>query len=93
MYDTGMNTLGIHWDFRSIAQADDNTVTPGRDQFEGSGFTVSDLRFTLDAGKTAIGDLDITAGVSNIFNKEYEEPFFSEFQPGRAGFAAVQLKW
>lgn len=76
---------------RTALKPKNKPATGGRSAFEGSGFTVVDLKLNLDLGKTPFGHGTVVSGIRNLFDREYREPFFELLQPERHGFVAVQF--
>ncbi len=82
-------TAGIQG--RTMLNPKDTPQRGGRQPFEGSGFTVVDLKLNMDLGKTRFGRGSIVSGVRNLFDREYREPFFTLLQPERNAFVSLQF--
>lgn len=84
-------TAGIQG--RTMLNPKDKEAKNGRQEFQGSGFTVVDLKLNFDLGKTRFGRGAVVSGVRNLFNREYKEPFFPLSQPERNAFVSMQLQF
>lgn len=84
-------TTGIN--ARTMLNPKDTVSKGGRDPYESGGFTVVDLKLNFDIGRTSLGKGSIISGVRNLFNREYKEPFFTQLQPERSLYVAVQLDY
>lgn len=79
---------------RSVLDTTQKSVQIGREPFpDNAGFTKADLIFTLDLKETKSGKGRIQAGVKNLTNERYKEPFFDKLQAGRAGFINVEYNY
>ncbi len=79
---------------RSVLDSIDNTNTGSSDQFPANeSFTTLNLETTLELAKSSLGETKLVAGVRNIFNEKYREPFFAQLQPGINGYVGVQLEF
>jgi len=76
---------------RTVLESEDETVSPGRETFDAGSFTVVDFSLALDLKSNDLGKGTIIAGVKNIFDKTYQEPFFPQNQPERSVFASVRF--
>ena len=79
---------------RTVLNSDQHTERPGRTEFTAGSFTVVDLLLTIDIPKAALGSRStakLIGGVRNLFDRNYQEPFFPEPQPGINGYVGVQF--
>jgi outer membrane receptor protein involved in Fe transport len=76
---------------RTVLESEDKTVSPGREQYNAGSFTVVDLSVAVDLKSTDLGKGKLIAGVKNILNRTYQEPFFPQNQPERSVFASVKF--
>ncbi|MGY6588004.1 MAG: TonB-dependent receptor [Wenzhouxiangella sp.] len=63
----------------------------GTDRVDYPGFTVLELRGRLDVPLDNDRQLRLVAGLRNLTNREYVEPFFDQLQPGRSLYGSAQL--
>ena len=88
----GLKSIQPGLTFRTVLQSDDETPqSPGRPKFDGSSFTVANLLVNFDIGETSFGRGKVVTGIRNLFDKEYKEPFFNQFQPERNLYAGVEF--
>lgn len=77
---------------RTVGPSIDNTESPGRPNFPGQAdFTVVDVGVNFYLSEMSFGKTTLIAGVKNLFDKDYREPFFEVLQPARNAFVAVQV--
>lgn len=57
------------------------------------GFTVLDFQVGLDTMETRYGQTKIIAGIHNLANEEYFEPFFTTLQPERSFYVSIEHKF
>ncbi len=70
---------------------------PGRSRKGGfptlKGFTVFGVSAGATLGETRFGQFRVVAGINNIFDERYEEPFFLQQQPGRSYYISGEWKF
>ncbi|MCB0318331.1 MAG: TonB-dependent receptor [Bdellovibrionales bacterium] len=86
-----IQSIGAGFYGRTVLESEDLTPSAGRDTFDAPSFTVVDLLLNLKLQETKLGDVKLIAGVKNLFDKKYQEPFFPMYQPERAGYAGVEI--
>ena len=68
-----------------------NREDTGTDRVDYPSFTVLELRGRLDIPLESERQLRLVAGLRNLTNREYVEPFFDQLQPGRSVYGSAQL--
>ncbi|MBL7662539.1 TonB-dependent receptor [bacterium] len=89
----GLEAMRVALNLRTVLESEDNIPNPGRDKFDADGFTVADLMFNFDLAEMHQVKGSILAGVKNLFDETYQEPFFPQNQPGRAFYVGTQFNF
>ncbi|WKZ56460.1 MAG: TonB-dependent receptor [Bdellovibrionota bacterium] len=91
LFETVVRSITAGMQFRTVLESEEQTDTGGREKYNGGGFTVVDLLLNADLGETGFGRGTIVSGIRNLFDKEYQEPFFAMNQPERNAYVGIQL--
>jgi outer membrane receptor protein involved in Fe transport len=79
---------------RTVLESEERTPSAGRPQFNAGSFTTVDLLWNFDLLETEQGKTGtILAGLRNLADKRYQEPFFAQDQPGRNVYVGVQFEF
>jgi outer membrane receptor protein involved in Fe transport len=77
---------------RTVGSSSDHTRAAVAEQFpSGQSFTIISLEGALEFAPLPIGALTLLAGVRNLTNARYREPFYNQLQPGLTGYVALEL--
>jgi hemoglobin/transferrin/lactoferrin receptor protein len=88
---SAMRNLTSSLNFRSVLESEDNTPSAGREPYDAASFTVVDLILKAELNSGKKGSTYLLAGVRNLLDKSYQEPFFALDQPERSVFATLQF--
>ena len=92
-------------DGRSVMDFEDQTATanaaalgkPAKSPEGGfptlNGYTTFGIAAGLDFAETRHGQFRMVAGIDNIFDERYEEPFFLQQQPGRSIYVSAEWRF
>jgi hemoglobin/transferrin/lactoferrin receptor protein len=76
------------------------TVTGSRDTARNGvsrpdygGFTVADFQVEVELSESRFGDMSLIAGLRNLGDKAYREPFFDAQQPERSAYLSLQYRF
>jgi hemoglobin/transferrin/lactoferrin receptor protein len=72
------------------------TVSGSKDTLDDEnfgGFTVAEWQINLDLAEHTHGQTRVIAGIRNLTDKSYEEPFFNSEQPERSAFVSVEYRF
>jgi len=83
-----LDTLSSTLDLRTVTGTTDTV-----DGIDYGGFTVADWQVRLDLAERSHGQTRIIAGIRNLSDKSYEEPFFDSQQPERSAFISVEHRF
>ncbi|MBX7145350.1 MAG: TonB-dependent receptor [Oligoflexia bacterium] len=89
----GLTKLSAGLAARTVLDSVDHTKTGGSEKFAAPGFTTVDFKVQAKTVKTALGVGSLVAGVRNIFDRKYKEPFFTLYQPERNIFVGLQFDY
>lgn len=89
-----LDKASVALNLRTALDSDQKTSQPGREPFPNdAGFTKADLVLTLDLKETKSGKGRIQAGIKNLADERYKEPFFNRLQAGRSAFVNVEFNF
>jgi len=88
--------LGLSWldslsgslDLRTVTSTEDTVRTIDYD-----GFTVADLQFVFDLTERDLGQTRVIAGLRNLGDVSFKEPFFNAEQPERSAFLSIEHRF
>jgi len=79
---------------RSVVRSIQETSRPGRTEFNAGSFTTVDVLMNLSLSKALVGESNsgkLIGGIRNILDRNYQEPFFPQTQPGINAYVGLQL--
>ena len=79
------------FNLRTVLESEDLTPSAGKQTFDAGSFTVVDLFANVNLSENKAGKATLVAGVRNLFDRTYQEPFFPMNQPERSGYVGVQF--
>jgi outer membrane receptor protein involved in Fe transport len=89
-----LEKASVALNLRSVLDSDQKTAQPGREPFPNdAGFTKADLIFSVDLKETKSGKGRVQAGIKNLADERYKEPFFNRLQAGRSAFINVEYNF
>ena len=87
-----LKTLRTALNFRTLLESDQKTAVLGRTKFpDNNSFTVVDLLVSVELGGMGDKKGKLLAGMRNMFDQVYREPFFPEPQTGRSAYFGVEV--
>lgn len=93
VYADLLESLSFGVNTRTVRGSTDTITSPGREPFTAGGFTRFDLFVNAELGETSLGSARLLSGITNLFNKAYQEPFFPQNQPRRGYYMGVQFNF
>lgn len=79
---------------RTVLKSVDHTPSAGRTPYTAGGYSTFDflLNFDLVNSKEA-GKATLVSGVRNLLDRNYQEPFFAQTQPGRNAYVGIRYEF